>query len=210
MTRADRLLSLAAVLPEARPHFEALIAYATARGWRPAIVSAVRTAADQAGSASRVSLSWHQLGRALDVELRGGSGGRARYQELGEWWEGEHAGVWGGRWTDLYPAGALPGCEPEGGDCNHFQYTPGLPESAAPWFRELGLGNAEDPIEVDAIASGYLASGGVQLDRPVAPRLDVAIVQPPGWAVLTVVPLSFGGLWILGRALRARERQALA
>lgn len=203
MTRADRLLTLAAVLPEARPHFEALIAYAAARGWRPAIVSAVRTAAEQAGSASKVRRSWHQLGRAVDVELRGGVGGRARYQELGEWWEAD-GGVWGGRWTDTYPPGAIPGCEPEGGDCNHYQWTPGLPEAAASMLPE------GDAATVDAAAAAYLADHGVRLDGPTPPRLDVAIVQPPGWGVLAVVPLSFGGLWVLGRALRARERQALA
>lgn len=150
MSPYDRRYTLAALIPEARAAFERLIAYAKARGWKPAIVSAVRTCEEQKGTASKTSRTWHFFGRAIDLELRGAP--PSAYAELGAWWEAE-GGIWGGRWTTLYPE--APGVPGLAGDVMHFHWAEGetVPEDV--WPRAV-----TDCAEVDRIAENYRRAAG--------------------------------------------------
>lgn len=128
------------LIPVARPQFRALLTEARRLGFDPEITASIRTCAQQAAIApgatyARGCMSWHVLGRALDLELHPST--CATFTELGEFWEGI-GGVWGGRWTDLFGA-----C----GDPGHFEYHPGLAIESVCW----------DPDECQTIARSYLA-----------------------------------------------------
>jgi hypothetical protein len=179
-----RLKTLAAIVPPARPAFDALIAYATAKGYQPYIVSAVRTCAEQASNPStKVKRSWHLLGRAVDVELHArGTAATIEdaYAELGAWWEAQ-GGTWGGRWTELYPLPHPDGwCAPTvPGDACHFQFTDGVeavPDSV--WSKAV----TQCP-DVDALVSRYFASQGVP-QGPTGVTPSPAPNAPPG-SILT-------------------------
>lgn len=184
----ERLKTLRFVVAEARPHFDALLAEATARGYLPAISSSVRNCNEQGHLANtKAKRSWHVFGRAVDIELRKGaplSDPAKFYRELGEWWEAR-GGTWGGRWTNIYPQG-LPGIAGGApGDLVHFQWTPaplttGVPQALWP------TGATCD--EVTANAARYLASGGaLPGDAKKKADLDLAC----SW-------------WLLGRVFSAR------
>lgn len=170
----ERLKTLRFVVAEARPPFEALLAEADRRGYLPAIVSAVRTCAEQGNlGQTKAKRSWHVFGRAVDIELRKGppkDDPAKFYRELGEWWE-QQGGTWGGRWTSIYPDG-LPGIAGGApGDLVHFQWTPpplttGVPDAL--WPREATC------ERVNANAAAYLASGG----RSPAPTAPIAPTAP--------------------------------
>lgn len=120
-----RLHTLDALVPAVRPHFEALIGYARSLGFTPQIVSAVRTCEEQgnlAGTKVKSGRSWHCLGQAVDLEFAGASS--ADYEKIGAWWE-KRGGVWGGRWTELYPVAPCGPPDRTSGDPCHFQWTPG-------------------------------------------------------------------------------------
>lgn len=167
----ERLKTLRFVVAEARPHFDALLEEADRRGYLPAVVSAVRTCAEQGGLAqTKAKRSWHVFGRAVDIELRKGApkdDPAKFYRELGEWWE-QRGGTWGGRWESLYPNG-LPGIAGGApGDLVHFQWTPaplttGVPASLWPKGASCEL--------VTENAARYLATGGRELPggAPSAP-----------------------------------------
>jgi len=59
---------------------------------------------------ARGCLSWHVLGRAVDVSIQGGSD--ADYRRLGDYWQ-SMGGVWGGSFTGFY-------------DPVHFEWHPGV------------------------------------------------------------------------------------
>lgn len=148
-----RLKTLDAIVPEARPHFEALIAEARRRGFTPQIISAVRTCTEQKNMGSKASTtgrSWHALGRAVDLEFAGAK--MADYQALGEWWKAR-GGAWGGDWITSWPVAP---CGPEAGkgagDPCHFQWTPGteiVPRSLWP-----------DSADCTQVTREYLAAHG--------------------------------------------------
>lgn len=75
MTSAE-LARLDQLIPEARPHFEALIRAMLARGFNPYVGQTLRTLEQQreairAGTTSKHQvLSWHFLGRAVDFRRR--------------------------------------------------------------------------------------------------------------------------------------------
>ena len=117
---SQRRWSLAGLHPEAAPHFRALVAEATARGWSPRMADATRTPEEQAyevrSKSSKVECSWHLGGRAVDLELHGaGLTYHPDYAALGEWWANQ-GGVWGGTF-------ARYGLH---GDFRHFEYHPGI------------------------------------------------------------------------------------
>jgi len=118
---ARRLHTLDGLIPSARAAFGELLEEARRRGFRPSIISALRTCTEQASVNPKVPRSWHLLGRAIDLELPGGT--PADYTSLGEWWEAK-GGRWGGRWTEQYP---IAPCGPVGmsGDPCHFDWTDG-------------------------------------------------------------------------------------
>lgn len=122
-TKDERLHTLSALVPEAREPFARLLEQAKIWNMGPAIVSARRTCDEEthlaASNMKDKTRSWHVLGRAVDVELRG----KVRdYKKLGEWWE-DQGGTWGGIWTSLYPQ--APGVPGMSGDVMHFQWTHG-------------------------------------------------------------------------------------
>jgi hypothetical protein len=145
-----RLHTLEGLIPEVRPHFEALIHEARSRGLPAQIVSALRTCEEQGNLAgTKARRSWHTLGRAVDLEFAGASS--ADYEALGTWWE-KRGGVWGGRWTELYPVAPCGPPDRTTGDPCHFQWTPGTERvPASVWPPELGC------VEV---AQRYLATHG--------------------------------------------------
>jgi hypothetical protein len=165
-----RLRTLTHIAPEARGAFAALLAEATARGYLPAVVSAVRTCEEQAGLAhTKAARSWHVFGRAVDIELRKGppkDDPTKFYRELGEWWEAQ-GGTWGGRWVTLYPDG-LPGIAGGApGDLVHFQWTPpplttGVPQELWPTDATCDevAANAERYLAGSTPAAGASSSGG--------------------------------------------------
>jgi hypothetical protein len=115
-----RLHSTAALHPSAKPHFEHLLDEVKRRGWWPYVSSAVRTFEEQgglAGSKATKGCSWHQFGRAIDLDINGDvSWNPDTYGALGAWWEAQGPQfVWGGRWASKYPPH---------GDFTHFQYAP--------------------------------------------------------------------------------------
>lgn len=59
---------------------------------------------------ARGCISWHVLGRAVDITIDGGS--RDDYAVLGRRWE-EMGGVWGGRFSEI-------------DDVGHFEWHPGM------------------------------------------------------------------------------------
>lgn len=76
-----------------------------------------RTAPGQIVTGARGCLSWHVLGRAVDIDLERGTG--AEYQVLGEYWE-TLGGSWGGRFSNI-------------DDPGHFEWHPGIKiESVCP------------------------------------------------------------------------------
>lgn len=116
--------SLEGLHPEARPHFEALIAEIKSRGDWPYISSAVRTFKEQAGSVSAVGCSWHQFGRAIDIDINGTvEWDPETYGAIGEWWQSHGPEfIWGGDFKKSYG---------EHGDFVHFQFAPTLsPDSS--------------------------------------------------------------------------------
>jgi hypothetical protein len=197
-----RLKSLDWIVPPARPYFDQLIGYATSQGFQPYIVSAVRKCSEE-GPQSKTSRSWHVLGRAVDVELH--ARGQAAtledaYSALGAWWE-NLGGIWGGRWTDLYPVPHPYGwCGPPSmaGDPCHFQWTEGhtgVPEAI--WPKAV-----TSCVEVDRLQASYLASQASWLGAPLipsaapgglgtAPGARAGLILPA--AVLTAVGLIFFG-----------------
>lgn len=217
-----RLKTLDAIVPSARPAFEALLEHAKQRGFQPYIVSAVRTCREEAGlTATKVRRSWHVLGRAVDVELhaRGDLASIAdAYVELGAWWESQ-GGIWGGRWVTLYPVPHPPGwCgAPElPGDTCHFQWT-GTDEHVpvSVWPREV---TACD--DVDRLQAETFAREGMVWPLPAAG--DPLGVVPPGGPIVSPggplvstgrrsgpwVPLAFAAVTvgILARAGRRGRR----
>ena len=114
--------SLEGLHPEAKPYFEALIAEIKSRGDWPYISSAVRTFKEQAGLAgsgqSKVGCSWHQFGRAIDIDINGTvEWDPETYGAIGKWWEAKGPDfIWGG---DFKSYG-------KHGDFVHFQYAPSL------------------------------------------------------------------------------------
>lgn len=114
--------SLAELTPDTRQRAEALLAAATAAGFKLSIVSTLRTCADQ-GSGGTVIIhgiptkkapgcrSWHVFGRAFDVMILN-EPSEGRYAELGAL--GKGLGLeWGGDFATNY-------------DPVHFQYRAGL------------------------------------------------------------------------------------
>lgn len=69
-----------------------------------------RTTSGSIVTNARGCLSWHVLGRAVDISIDGGSD--ADYRRLGEYWQ-SLGGVWGGTFTGFY-------------DPVHFEWHPGV------------------------------------------------------------------------------------
>lgn len=119
LTKDKRQHSLEAMHPEARPHFAELLAEVRRKGWHPYISSAVRTFREQGDTASKATrgCSWHQFGRAIDLDVNGTVAWDAdTYGYLGAWWKARGPGfTWGGDWKTKYPPH---------GDFTHFQYAP--------------------------------------------------------------------------------------
>jgi hypothetical protein len=185
----ERLKTLRFTVADAKPHFEALLAEADARGYLPSIVSAVRTCVEQGNLAqTKAKRSWHVFGRAVDIELRKGAPKEdpARfYRELGEWWEAR-GGTWGGRWTDIYPNG-LPGIAGgTPGDLVHFQWTPAPLTTGVP--QELWPKGASCEL-VSENAARYLATGGELPSSSAKKKVGVELACC--W-------------WLLGQQLRQR------
>jgi hypothetical protein len=206
----ERLKTLAFIVADARPAFDALITEAKARGFLPSIVSAVRNCAEQGSLAqTKAKRSWHVFGRAVDIELHKGApkdDPAKFYRELGEWWE-QQGGTWGGRWTDLYPNG-LPGIAGGApGDLVHFQWTPAPLTTGVP--AELWPKDATCD-EVTAKAAAYFASGGRSSASAPSPR-------PPTGSPATPAPSASDGkkkaelraglsFWLWGLLLQRRLR----
>lgn len=102
--------------PDARAEFDALLDEIRRRGWSVYISSAVRTFEEQSYTASKATrgCSWHQFGRALDLDINGSVAWNPEtFGYLGEWWEARGPNhIWGGRWVNKYPPH---------GDFAHFQ-----------------------------------------------------------------------------------------
>lgn len=183
----ERQHTLKAIVPEARPHFQALLEQAQMWKMRPYIASALRTCEDQQGlsqSAVRGCKSWHTLGRAIDLELRnedGGAGTADTYQLLGEFWEWM-GGTWGGRWTKTYPQG-LPGFPDAGpGDPVHFQWTDGagrVPDELCPKGIDLD--------DCQRYADRYMAAQWANPPKGRQPPLERDAPKLPG----ATTPLTF-------------------
>jgi len=195
----ERLKTLNRLVPDARQAFEALMSEATARGYLPSIVSAVRNCTEQGQLAlTKAKRSWHVFGRAVDIELHKGAPkddpGKF-YRELGEWWE-QQGGTWGGRWTELYPV--APGVPGAAGDVLHFQWTPaplttGVPKSLWPEGASCEV--------VQAMADAYLSGGGGSLDLPPGPAVPPSSSSPK--KKVTVEPLGLW-FWCWGQLLQSR------
>lgn len=170
------------VVPEVRPKFEALIAYAKSIGLSPSIRSAGRTCAQQneqkeAGySHASMCRSMHVLGHAIDIDISPSS--CANYTKLGEWWE-KQGGVWGGRWTQF---GAC-------GDAGHFHYgfdgAGAVPSSVCPDGLTLA--------ECQKLRSEYLTKEMANAGKPKVSALATgAVIVLVGvgfvWAALSVKP----------------------
>jgi hypothetical protein len=103
------------VVPEVRPKFDALIAYAKTQGMTIKVRSVGRTCAaqqeqvDLGYSQADFCRSMHVIGHAVDFDVIPNT--CSSYTKLGEWWESQ-GGVWGGRWKQF---GAC-------GDAGHFHY----------------------------------------------------------------------------------------
>jgi len=108
------------IVPEARPHFERLIADAQKMGISLKVRSAGRTCADQQAlkalgpgvTGAGMCRSLHTVGRAVDFDAWPND--CATYTRLGQLWE-SWGGTWGGRWSQF------GGC----GDAGHFHFMPG-------------------------------------------------------------------------------------
>jgi hypothetical protein len=198
-----RLKTLRWLVPDARSAFEALMTRATALGYLPAIVSAVRTCDEESNLASNTSRtprrSWHVLGRAVDVELRLGppADDPAKfYRELAAWWE-SIGGTWGGRWeTSLR---TLPGITT---DVMHFQWTPGLGDNppASVW----PMGATCD--QVDRIQTAVLGADPAKRIPPSsAPVPAPSSPGLPQKKSLPTVEQALEFFW-LGQALRRASR----
>lgn len=197
----DRLKTLHHLVPDARQAFEALLAQATARGFLPSIVSAVRNCSEQGQLAlTKAKRSWHVFGRAVDIELHLGApkdDPAKFYRELGEWWE-QQGGTWGGRWTELYPQ--APGVPGAAGDVLHFQWTPPPLTTAVP--AELWPKGATCDV-VQANADQYLASGGGALPALPVPPIASA---PPSSSPPAKKKAELPGLWFWAWGLLLRRR----
>lgn len=142
--------SIADIVPEARPAFEALIKQAQTMGLQPSVGKngAGRTCATQQSlkaqgpsvTGAGMCRSFHVLGLALDIDIYPSS--CANYTKLGELWE-SWGGTWGGRWTQFGTCG----------DARHFQWSGGqqsVPESICPSTVSLA--------ECEALRAQYLGS----------------------------------------------------
>ena len=185
------------LIPTVRPAFRALLAEAQRLDLRPQITTSIRTCEQQAAIApgatfARGCMSWHVLGRAMDLELEPGT--CASYTELGEFWE-SIGGVWGGRWTERFP-----GC----GDAGHFEYHPGLAIEAVCF----------DPDQCQAIARDYLAEQFAK-PEPAAAEWQAAAVpehweQQRDWRIPVAVAVA-GVATVAGiMAYRYRTKGAIA
>lgn len=100
------------IVPEQRPKFEALIAYAKSFGMTIKVRSAGRTCATQQSyydlgeqiTQANLCRSMHVFGHAVDFDLVPNT--CLSYTKLGEWWE-KQGGVWGGRWKQFGPCGDM-------------------------------------------------------------------------------------------------------
>jgi hypothetical protein len=217
----SRLKTLDAIVPPARAAFDALIAHATAQGFQPYIVSAVRTCAEESGmTQTKVRRSWHVLGRAVDVELHAHGSVATMidaYQALGEWWEAL-GGTWGGRWTTLYPVPHPAGwCGPADmpGDVCHFQWTDGaeaVPESV--WPRAVtACGDVDRLVNAYRASQGAPPLGALQSASPLgsthsSPSPSAVPGAPLARRSVAPAALAVGAL--LAVALRARARRGRA
>lgn len=137
--------TLADVVPQVRPQFEALLAHATSLGMKPVIRSAGRTCEQQAEqvklgfSSADLCRSMHVLGHAVDLDLSPNT--CESHTKLALWWEAR-GGVWGGRWKQF---GAC-------GDMGHYHFGFGgagaVPTSVCPSSVTL--------VECKKIRSDYL------------------------------------------------------
>jgi hypothetical protein len=181
LTAEERLHTLAATHPDARPMFQELMDYATAQGWHPYISSARRTCREQQGCAlSKAKRSWHPLGRAIDVELQieaPDDDPAKYYRELGEWWESQ-GGTWGGRWTDLYPI--APGVPGASGDVMHYQWTPAPMTERVPDALWPDGASCE---ELDRLAANYVRGRGTTTPPKSAGAFAVALFVAPVLAI---------------------------
>jgi len=191
---ARRLRSLDAILPIARPMFEALIAEAKVRGMRPSIISAVRNCREAPSSKIPPERGWHTYGRAIDLQLLGEKGSAldpAPYYAMGEWWEAQ-GGVWGGRWVEEYPDGTP--CNPGiPGDLCHYQWTPS--DMSGRVTKSIYEGKSCDDARRDYYAAEWQApsSGG-------SPRSGSA-PSSSGAFGLGAVAIVFGALFVFGRKI---------
>jgi len=98
------------VVPEYRPKFEALMAYAKSIGLTIKVRSAGRTCATQQSyydlgeniTQANLCRSMHVFGHAVDFDVVPNT--CLSYTKLGEWWE-KQGGVWGGRWKQFGACG---------------------------------------------------------------------------------------------------------
>lgn len=180
-TDTTRLKTLAYLVPDARAAFQKLMDYATAQGWHPTIVSAVRTCCEEKNLASakgKGTRSWHIFGRAVDIELHIGApvdDPAKYYRTLAEWWEPQ-GGTWGGRWTTSWPQ--APGVPGASGDVMHFQWTPKPLGDVPPQeFWATGASCAD----VDAKQLAYLGTSDIAIPPPavsVPPSPPAVVPQP--------------------------------
>jgi len=100
------------VVPEVRPKFEALMAYAKSLGMTIKVRSAGRTCAKQQEyydlgekvTQANLCRSMHVFGHAVDFDVVPNT--CLSYTKLGEWWE-KQGGVWGGRWKQFGACGDM-------------------------------------------------------------------------------------------------------
>jgi hypothetical protein len=116
--------SLADLEPTPRAKVEQLLAFARSKGYSPEVLSTRRTCAEQDAlyalgrtspgaivTHARGCVSWHVLGRAVDVYL-GSAAAAEDYAVLGSYWHSI-----GGTWGGTFPGFA---------DVGHFEYHPGV------------------------------------------------------------------------------------